>query len=247
MQQKQQLNKMQQMQQMQKIEQMQQLQRQMQNKQQSNSAQSQMQSQIQIQMNVFYYSRVSKLCLDLICMMDNYGILTRFKLKCIDDMQELPKSLERVPTLVVIGIDKPLVANEAVKWFNDNRLFLQQQSSELQDKKLLYNMTKNMYDQQGPKGFSSNELGGLSDDFAYTEADQAQPKTFCLYGNDTDVILTPPKDGKINEETQKKLLAEFEKTQKSQESEYRVIMKQEQVNKLIQKELDQLKKDRTGI
>ena len=26
------------------------------------------------QINIFYYSRVSKLCLDLICMMENYGI-----------------------------------------------------------------------------------------------------------------------------------------------------------------------------
>jgi hypothetical protein len=197
--------------------------------------------------NIFYYSRISKLCIDLICMMNNYGIIDKFKLKCIDDMQELPKSLERVPTLIIIGIDKPLVANDAVKWFNDNRPYLQQQCSDLQNKKLLYNMTKSMYDQQGPKGFSINELGGISDDFAYTDTDQAQPKTFCGYGNDIDIIVTPPQDSKINEITQKKLLAEIENTQKNQDDEYKIIMKQEQINKIIQKERDQLIKNRVGI
>jgi hypothetical protein len=213
----------------------------------SNSHQQMQQNNSNRNINVFYYSRISRLCLDLICMMDNYGILDRFKLKCIDDMQELPKSLDRVPTLVIIGIDKPLVANEAVKWFNDNRHFLQQQNSELQNKRLLYNMTKNMYNQQGPKGFSTSELDGVSDAFAYTDADQAQPKTFCSYGNDGDVILTPPKDGKINEETQKKLLGERQNIYKSQDEEYKVIMKQEQINKLIHKEREQLIKNRVGI
>lgn len=201
------------------------------------------------QINIFYYSRVSKLCLDLIRMMDNYGILNKFLLQCIDDMNDIPKGLDRVPTLIVVGIPKPLVANEAVKWFNDNKPYLQQQGSDLQNKKLLYNITKTMYDQQGPKGFSSNELEGLSDNFAYSDENfnYAQPKTFCLYGNDGDVIMTPPKDGKLNSETQKNLICEIEKNQKKQDDECKVYMKQEQLNKIMQKERDELMKNHLGI
>lgn len=197
--------------------------------------------------NILYYSRVSKLCLDIIKMLDNYNLLNHFMLKCIDDMKQLPTSLTRVPTLIIHGINKPLVANEAITWFNDNRPFLQKQNSEFNDKKLLYNMTKNMYDTNGPKGFSVNELDGVSDAFAYTETDQAQPKTFCAYGNDSDIIVTPPKDGKINQVIQKKLLNDIQKSIKLQDEEYKTVMKQEQINKIIQKEQEQLIKNRVGL
>jgi len=197
--------------------------------------------------NILYYSRVSKLCLDIIKMLDNYNLLNHFMLKCIDDMKQLPASLTRVPTLIIHGINKPLVANEAVAWFNENRPFLQKQNSEFNDKKLLYNMTKNMYDTNGPKGFSVNELDGVSDAFAYTETDQAQPKTFCAYGNDSDIIVTPPKDGKINQVIQKKLLNDIQKSIKLQDEEYKTVMKQEQINKIIQKEQEQLIKNRVGL
>ena len=101
-------------------------------------------SQVNRNINIFYYCRVSKLCIDLIRMMDNYSILNRFFLKCIDDMDatQIPNGLDRVPTLIISGIDKPLVANEAVKWFNDNRPYLIQQTR-IANKKIIYNITKN--------------------------------------------------------------------------------------------------------
>lgn len=205
-------------------------------------------SQVNRNINIFYYSRVSKLCIDMIKMMDNYGIINRFMLKCIDDMNpaQIPNGLDRVPTLIVAGIDKPLVANEAVKWFNDNRPYLIQQTSEMTNKKIIYNLTKNSNNMSGPKGFS-DEHCGISDNFAYMETDEAQPKEFCRYGSDDDEIYTPPKDGKINTVQQKKLIADVDADRKQHEKEYAVAMKQEQVDKLILKEREQLVRNRHGI
>lgn len=199
--------------------------------------------------NIFYYSRVSKLCIDLLRMMESYNILNKFFLKCVDDMDvnSIPKGLERVPTLIISGIDKPLVANEAVKWFNDNRPYLIQQNMNMQNKKLIYNMTKNMYGNTGPKGFSTSELVGTSDNFAYMETDEAQPKEFCRYGNDGDIIYTPPKDSKINDSSQKQLLTTAEELRKTQEKEFASVMKHDQIDKLIEKERDQLMKNRMGL
>jgi len=201
--------------------------------------------------NIFYYSRVSKLCIDLIKMMESYGIINKFMLKCIDDMNpnQIPAGLERVPTLIVAGIDKPLVANEAVKWFNENRPYLQQQNAEMANKRIIYNLTKNATGENniGIKGFS-NEHEGISDNFAYMDTDAAQPKSFCQYGSDADnIIYTPPTDGKINAAQQKQMIAVADSDRTTQIKEYADVMKQEQIDKLIMKERDQLIKSRHGV
>ena len=198
-------------------------------------------------MNVYYYSRVSQLSIDLLRLMDSYGVRNKFMLMCVDDMEQIPSGIVRIPTLVVNGINKPLVANEAIEWFENNKQFFVQQNAEMQGKINLYYMTKNLTDGQGPKGFSNCEQKGMSDEFAYTDTDIAQPKEFCSYGNDGDIIITPPKDGKMNNSSQKKLIGDLEEMRKTQEIEYSKIMKNEQVNKIIMMERDQLMKRRIGI
>lgn len=198
--------------------------------------------------NIFYYSKFSKLCLDLLRMLESYNILNRFMLKCVDDPSfRPPDGLTHVPTLIVVGINKPLVANEAVAWFNNNKPYLIQQNAELQNKRLIYNMTKNMYDAQAPKGFSSNELSGTSDEFAYTDIDEAQPKVFCKYGDDTDCIVTPPKEKAMSNQVQSKIMGDVAAVRKQQEKEYSTMMKQEQIEILINKERNELMKNHLGI
>lgn len=197
--------------------------------------------------NIIYYSRVSQMCRNLLQLLNEYNAINCFMLKCIDDMKELPQSLERVPTVIICGIGKPLVGNEAFKWFNENRMFLQTKSTELRNKRILHNMDKNMYDPTGPKGYSTNELEGLSDDFAFTTAEQAQPKSFCGYGQDTDVIYTPSNDGKINMNVQQRMLNEYKNIIDTQTEEYKQYMKQDQINKIIEKEKEELYKNRMGL
>ena len=201
------------------------------------------------QMNIFYYSKFSTMCTDLLKLMDSYKILNKFLLKCIDDMPNIPPQLERVPTLIVVGVDKPLVAKEAVAWFNNMRPIFMQQCMETQNKTIMTGIMKNnMQTLQGPKGYTSNEYDGISDSFAYTDVDMAQPKTFCEYGNDKDAIYTPAKeDTTIKQNEQERNTKELEKIRKQQDAEFSSVMKRGQLEAVMNKEREKLMKDRLGI
>jgi hypothetical protein len=188
---------------------------------------------------------------DLLKMMDSYGVLNQFLLRCIDDMLNPPPGLERVPTLVVVGIDKPLVAKEAVQWFNGMRPIFMQQCADMQNKRIMYNIMKNSMQMiQGPKGYAEGEYNGISDSFAYTDLDMAQPKTFCEYGNDKDAIYTPEpenKGDKIRKEEQNRSIRELEQMRRQQETECSTIMEKERVEAVMNKEREKLMRDRLGI
>lgn len=196
--------------------------------------------------NVLYYSKVAKSCLDLLKIIESYGILNKFVLKCIDDMDEkqIPPQLTDVPTVLINGIDKPLIGREAFKWFQDNRQYLMAQSAEQHSKQIVHNMTKIM--NLGPKGFSG-ELTGTSDEFAYCDIDDAQPKSYCKDVEDGNVIITPPKDKKLTQMNIKNMSREIEHVRKEQEKELSEMMKQDQINRIMSIEREKLMKNRLGI
>lgn len=188
------------------------------------------------------------MCTDLLKMMDSYGVLKRFYLKCIDDMERIPDGLERVPTLIVVGVGKPLVAKEAVSWFNQMRPMFVQENVEMQQKRIINNMMRNNI-AGGPKGYAQGEYDGISDTFAYTDVDMAQPKTFCDYGKGgEDVIYTPPRDGaKMVEADQKKYVLDLESERKRHEVEYSTVMKRDQIDAVMNRERDTLMREKLGI
>ncbi len=197
--------------------------------------------------NVYFYSRVSQTCIDLMKLMDAYGIRNKFLLRCVDDMDVIPPGLDRVPTLIIYGIPRPFVGNDAMKWFEDNKMYFAQQSAELQTKMHLYNMAKNAQDNNNPHGFSECEHGGLSDEFAYTDTDMSQPKSFVNYGNDGDIIVTPPKDSKLSISVQQRLIKDATNIRNDQEKEYAKMMKQDQINKLMMLEKSKLVNAHLGL
>ena len=203
----------------------------------------------QKQINIFYYSKFSTMCTDLLKMMHSYNLLNQFLLRCVDDMQQFPPGLERVPTLIVVGIDKPLVAKEAINWFNSMRPIFSQQSQDMQNKRIMYNIMKNnIQANNGPKGYAHSEYDGISDSFAYCDIDMAQPKTFCEYGNDIDAIYTPEKENYvIKQDEQNKNIRQLEQIRKQQETEYSNIMKKEQIDAVMNKERETLMRERLGI
>lgn len=211
--------------------------------------QTQAQAQQPRSMNILFYSKFSNMCTDLLKMMDSYNILNKFLLRCIDDMQELPPGLERVPTLIVVGIEKPLVAREAVNWFNTMRPVFMQQHLESQNKNIMHNITKNeLLGISGPQGFSDMEHSGMSDSYAYTNSDASLEKAYCSYGSDTQVIFTPPKENdKINQLQQINSSRDLETQRKKQEQEFSNIMKKNQVDALINQEKNKLLREKLGI
>jgi len=202
------------------------------------------------QCNVLYYSKFSNMCIDLLKMMDSYGVINQFCLKCIDDMAQMPPGLERVPTLIIVGVNRPFVAKDAITWFNNMRPIFMQQNTDMQNKKIMYNiMRNNMQAISGPKGYIQAEHDGISDGFAYTDLDSAQPKTYYEY-NETnkDFIYTPPKeDMRMNRTEQDKLVKSIEAERKKYESECATNMRRDQIIAVMNTEKDQLIKNKLGI
>ena len=186
--------------------------------------------------------------MDLLNMMNKYGILRHFILKCVDDMEVLPKGLERVPTLIVSDIDKPLIAKDAVLWFNKMRSIFATQQSDSQNKHIMYNIMKNNQEQlQGPKGYTETEYNGISDAFAYTDVDMAQPKSFCTPDNDTDIIYTPPEDSKVSLADQNRLYKTLNDERRQEESAYSELMKKKQIDIIINNEQKKLMMEKIGL
>ena len=196
--------------------------------------------------NIYYFSKYSETCLNLLRLMDAHGIKNKFLMMCVDDMHELPTGLERIPTLIISGIPKPFVGNDALQWFNDNKVFFAQQTAEIQSKMHLYNMAKSA-DGSTMNGFIDCEHKGISDEYAYADTDMPQPKSFVEYGSDGNVIFTPPIDGKIKEDVQKRLIRDAVSQRNNQEDEYKKNMKQDQINILFMKEREKLMDRQMGI
>ncbi len=215
------------------------------------------------------------MCTDLIKLMQSYNVLQQFLLKCIDDMQQIPAGLERVPTLIVVGINKPLIGREALVWFDGIRqsLPIQSQSSSsganlsdanstMQNKQILYNINKQEQitnltqptqptqpnKQINPNGYSTVEHIGLSDNYAYTNSDNPLPKTFCEYGNDTNIIYTPPLEKtKLSKFQQEKTIKNLLEDRIIQEKSYIVDMKKKQIDMLIHQEQLKLQAEKNEL
>ena len=198
-----------------------------------------------MQVNIIFYSKFCQMSRDLIKMMTECKILGKFVLKCIEDMQEheIPASLTRVPTLIVSGIQKPLVANDAILWFKKNQPIFMQQIYDTQNKIVMRNIMKNnMQSMNGPKGYLENEYSGISDSFAYADEnlDLAQPKVYTDCNGSTDVIYTPPLDGKIKENESKKLIFNAKKEYEQQDKECGDLLRKQQLEILVNHEAQKL-------
>ena len=205
-----------------------------------------------VRMNIFYYSKFSKMCTDLLKLMDNYGALNRFYLKCIDDMDpdKIPPALERVPTLIIAQMDKPLVAGDAVAWFNNMRPIFLQQNSENQNKVIMQQIIQNNMQSRGPKGYSEGEHSGFSDQYAYINIDEPLPKEFSAYvnGPDTNIIYTPPKEqNKLSKEEQERYMKESQNERLAQEEQFKSIMRKKQIDAVTDREKEKLIKEQMGI
>jgi len=193
-------------------------------------------------------------------------------------MQQIPAGLERVPTLIVVGINKPLVGREALVWFDGIRQSLPVHSSSssssssnsdsnLQNKQILYNINKqeqlsnstqpnkqtqtNSNSPAGgtsPNGYSTVEHIGLSDNYAYTNSDNPLPKTFCEYGNDTNIIYTPPLEkSKLSKFQQDRTIKNLIQDRIMQEQSYVADMKKKQIDMLIYQEQLKLQKEKNEL
>lgn len=166
--------------------------------------------------NIIFYSRTCNTCTKLLTILQNEGILSNFKLFCVDGrLNELPKQITIVPSMVIASTNKILVAGEIFEWLK-NIKFLKGSSS-----------NSNGTNGRGPIGWVTNEMSGTSDQFAYTNVDKAQPKSFFGVGSEEqNAIYTAPDIGKLNKKEQSDMIKNIESSRLEQDEIHSQIAKQ---------------------
>lgn len=191
-------------------------------------------------LNILFYSQECKDCYAFINMLKNDGLVNYFKFICIENNRgNVPKNIQRVPAIVTTDTKQLYMGNDVFKWLQGVRYMRQQQIMEQNKKIIQYNIYKNMQEQMNaPKSFLTSEMSGVSDTFAYTDIDLAQPKSFQEYGkDDSNIIVTPPKESsKLSKEQQKNIICDIENRRKEQDKLINENMKQGQIQAVLRME-----------
>jgi hypothetical protein len=153
------------------------------------------------------------------------NLLLNFEMVCLEDLvaqkKQLPPNIKTVPALIMQDINVVLQGKETFEWVEKIRMNM-----------IKMNMAKTAQ-QIGPHGFTNVEMGGFSDNFAYTLTDLAQPKSFLPYGKDDEyAIYTGVEVNKITGKDMDKIINEANKKRKEQDKSIGEILdnsKQEQI------------------
>lgn len=147
--------------------------------------------------NLLLYSEKCQYCKHLMMLMNNENILNNFKLQCVDEIKHtLPKGTI-VPTLFVVGIERPLQGKSAFDWLDS---IIQIKRHEIQKKTVKL--------PPGPIAYDSSVMSGLSDNFAFADdkINSALPLSYFKYGDEeNNAIFTAPETNTINRKQMDKL------------------------------------------
>jgi hypothetical protein len=171
------------------------------------------------------FSKKCQSCANLIVILRNMNLLLNFEMVCLEDLvaqrKQLPPNIKTVPALIMQDINVVLQGKETFEWVEKIRMNM-----------IKMNMAKNAQ-QVGPHGFTNVEMGGFSDNFAYTLTDLAQPKSFLPYGKDDEyAIYTGVEVNKISGKDMDKIINDANKKRKEQDKSIGEILdnsKKEQI------------------
>lgn len=169
--------------------------------------------------NILFYSEICPLSRKIINMLNYEKLADFFILFCVDGrLHEVPSGLTRVPTMVVNGVDKPLVANDIMGWINAMKFMKQKKVDQL---------TK---DKNRLPGYRDIEMNGISDSFAYTNKDTHLPQRYFDIGaEDKNIIFTAPEFDKLNKTYQKKLINQKSKERAEQDQSFSEYNKEQRL------------------
>jgi hypothetical protein len=187
-----------------------------------------------MQNNIIFYSQRCNESVCLLKLLKNENFINYFKLICVDgNLNKLPPQITSVPTMIVTGINKPLLAKESFEWVNKMK-FLKQYNNNKNN--INNNNNNNNINMQEYQGFMSNEMSGLSDSYAFLNFDNAMQQSYSDATGQNSAIFTAPEKDKITRYDQKKMLDEATETRKQQEKTYSGLMKEAQINMLMLKD-----------
>ena len=153
--------------------------------------------------HILFYSNKCQHCINVLSLIQANGKQENYKYILVDDKSiKLPDIIEKVPTLIVKGMNKPLVGKEVFTWISS------QQYINLE--------TNNITTIKNPN-FKVDSLIANTIDVNYislTENDDELNKKIVKFNKINDMFITDDinkiiKDQKINEELQTKKLSQL--------------------------------------
>lgn len=193
-------------------------------------------------MNILFYSKQCNTCRSLLVLLQNENLLGYFKLVCVDGiLDKIPPQIEKVPTMIIVNLNRPLVAHETFEWIKQMKFIRQQQVMDI-NKKIIMQQNNTNTENKGPIGYDSEMMSGVSDTFAFTKIDTPLPHAYFGYKeDDKHVIFTAPLDKqKISMNDQKRLIKDIEERRTQQDSDHVILMKQKQMEAVMISEQEKL-------
>ncbi len=178
---------------------------------------------------ILIFSKKCQSCSNLIVMLKNMNLLLNFEMVCLEELiaqkKPLPPNIKIVPALILPEMNAILQGKETFEWIEKIRINM-----------IKMNIAKNMQ-QNGPNGFTNVEMGGFSDNFAYTMTDLPQPKSFLPYGKDDEyAIYTGVEVNKINNKDMEKLMKDSENKRKDMDKNINEIFDNSRKNAILEYE-----------
>lgn len=183
---------------------------------------------------LFYSSRCESSA-NFIRIITSEKINTMFNLISIDTMsteQLISLGIKKTPMLVLRNQNNETIGvhegQASFEWLNNLIQFRRQNMMNMVEQNRKRLIQSNMAIQANKDNVSgrSDELTGLSDNFAYFDVDYVPTKTYLPYGQDNEFKILTFKDnqGKISERDMKSKISEYETTRKQTDNEIKNIV-----------------------
>lgn len=190
--------------------------------------------------NILFFSKHCTMCQQLINILQREQLIQYFKLFCVDNrLDQLPVSIEIVPTMIVTDHNGPIEGIEAAcEWIRRVK-FIRNQSQ--QSSTNLVNQTlQTLRKKTGPQSYIQSEMGGFSDSFAFTNKDKALSHNFVEAGKeDKQAIFTAPEQGAISKREQDNKIQEMKEVRDNMDNEFEKNARVQQINAVMKYEQEQ--------
>jgi hypothetical protein len=154
--------------------------------------------------NILFYSNKCTYCKEIIQLINKVDDISRYKLINIDNNSSNFPYIQRVPTLLVSDLKKPIVGVNAFNWIKSQSQFNKQTNN------INFNANNNLdpkinnliYEKKEKMDGSEKKI----ENFSYLNEDSNMDKIHKFYDTKTEKIYTLPEGERINQNIQKKKL-----------------------------------------
>ncbi len=133
--------------------------------------------------NILFYSNKCNYCTSFISLLEKENLMDSFKKVCIDNNSNIPDYLQKVPTIMIENVTKPLVGKHAFNWVH-------MQSNLNNRTNNINNIVSNNFKEtqvKGPGGFTEREMTGISDTFSFIKEKNDVKKSYNFVDNNDDI------------------------------------------------------------